>query len=113
MVPPDEHKSLVKNAYAVIIPSISEMSPNNAVDAIYYGKPFIMTSDTGAQERLGNVGIFIDTLNPEALKDAIKKLLDTEEYARACARVQKFDFVHSWEEIIKEFTVALKSLCVS
>lgn len=113
IVPPDEHKARIRDAYVVVIPSVSEMSPNTAVDAIRYGKPFIMTSDTGARKCLGSAGIFVDTLNAGALRQTMEKLLDAEEYARACARVQAFKFSHSWEEVVKEFITVLNKLCAS
>lgn len=110
---PSEHEERIRNAYAVVIPSVSEVSPNAAVDAIRFGKPFIMTSDTGVRERLVDVGIFVDSLNAEALRTAVGKLLNTEEYVRASARVQAFKFSHSWEEVAKEFLVLIHRLCVS
>ena len=112
-LPPDEHEARIRTAYAVIIPSVSEVSPNAAVDAIRFGKPFIMSSDTGVRERLGDVGIFVDTLDAEVLRTAMGKLLDTEEYVRASVRVQAFKFSHSWEEVAKEFLVIIRTLCAS
>jgi len=113
LVPPDEHRARIRDSYAIVIPSLSEMSPNTAIDALTYGKPFIMTSDTGARERLANAGIFINTLDAGALRQAMKTLLDPIEYERACARVQAFTFSHSWGEVVQEFLVALTHLCAS
>ena len=110
---PLEHEMRIRNAYAMVIPSVSEVSSNTAIDALRFGKPFIMSSDTGARERMGNVGIFIDTLNPGALRQALEKILDPKEYARALERIRTFTFLHSREEVIQEFSTALHTLCAS
>ena len=112
-LPPDEHEARIRTSYVVVIPSVSEVSPNMAIDAIRFGKPFIMSSDTGVRERLADAGIFVDTLDEEALRTAMGKLLDTEEYVRASVRVQAFKFSHSWEEVAKEFLIIIRILCAS
>jgi glycosyltransferase involved in cell wall biosynthesis len=110
---PSEHGVRIRDSYAVVIPSVSEVSPNTAIDAIRYGKPFIMPNDSGARERLADAGIFVDTLDMNALRHAMEVLLDTEEYERACMRVRGFAFTHSWEDVVKEFSHILNILCVS
>ncbi|MFZ2763791.1 MAG: hypothetical protein WAX80_02010, partial [Minisyncoccia bacterium] len=37
----------IKNCYAVILPSFSEVCPNFILEAASFGKPFIMTAETG------------------------------------------------------------------
>lgn len=113
ILPPREHEMRIRDAYAVVIPSVSEVNSNTAIDAIRYGKPFIMTSDTGARERLSDAGIFVDTLDASVLHQAMERLLDAGEYERASKRVQAFAFSHSWEEVVKEFLVLLNKLCAS
>jgi glycosyltransferase involved in cell wall biosynthesis len=113
ILPSDAHRARIRDSYAVIIPSVSEISPNSAVDAIRYGKPFIMPYDTGVRERLTGASIFVDTLNTEALKIAVQKLLDIEEYNNACTRVRAFNFVHSQKEILEEFILILNKICAS
>jgi len=112
-LPPGEHEARIRDAYAVIIPSVSEVSPNTAIDAIRYGKPFILSSDTGAGERLAEASIFIDTLRADELSKAIEHLLNPLAYARACKRVQTFTFTHSWEKVANEFLEIIMTLCAS
>ena len=110
---PSEHEARIRDAYAVIISSVSEISPNSAVDAIRHGKPFIMPYDSGARDRLAGAGIFVDTLDASALRRSMETLLDAGEYARARVRVHMFSFSHPWEEVAKEFLVLLKKICAS
>ncbi len=113
ILPPSMHEERIRYAYAVIVPSMSEISPNTAIDAIRYDKPFIMPYDNGARERLAEVGIFVDTFDANALRQKIEMLLDAAEYARACERVRTFSFSHPWEEVVKEFLAVLRKICVS
>ena len=112
-LPPQAHQARIRDAYAVVISSVSEVSPNTAIDALRYGKPFIAPLDTGARERLGDAGIFVDTLDAGALATAMERLLDPEEYARACARVATFSFSHSWDDVVTEFLTVITKLCAS
>ena len=113
ILPPSEHESRIRDAYAVVISSVSEISPNTAIDAIRHGKPFIMPYDSGVRDRLAGAGIFVDTLDASALRRSMETLLDAGEYARARTRVHTFSFSHPWEEVAKEFLVLLKKICAS
>ncbi|MHB8710411.1 MAG: glycosyltransferase [Minisyncoccota bacterium] len=112
-LPPSEHRARIRDSYLVVISSVSEISSNTAIDAIRYGKPFIMPYDNGARERLAGAGISIDTLDADALRRAMGTLLDAGEYARASERVRTFTFSHSPEEVVKEFIVILEKVCAS
>lgn len=98
----DEHLARNKNAYAVIVPSISEVSSNNVIDGVSCGKPFVMTDDTGTSERLQDCGIFVDTRSEEKLGEAIESLLDQTTYDRLAQNIRNFSFTHSWDEIVTE-----------
>jgi glycosyltransferase involved in cell wall biosynthesis len=98
----DEHLARLKDCYAVIIPSLSEVSSNTAVDAVSFGKPFIMTEDTGTRERFPECGLYVDTRSEEALAAAIEKLLDPDEYEYRRARILESASPHSWEAIARE-----------
>lgn len=112
-LPPSEHQARIRDSYAVVIPSVSEIGPNTSIDAIRYGKPFILPYDNGAHDRLAGAGIFVDTLDADVLRRTMESLLDPGEYARAAERVRAFTFSHSWEEVVKEFLVILKKVCAS
>lgn len=113
VLPPHEHEKRLRDAYAIVIPSVSEVSPNTAIDAIRYGKPFVLSTDTGVRERLADAGIWVDPLDEDALRAALERLLDPEEYMRACHRVRSFAYTHTWEEVAAEFESLLMKLCGS
>lgn len=97
-----EHLKRLESSYAVVVPSVSEVCSNTAIDALSRGKPFIMTDDTGTKERFGECGIFVDTRSEEALAQSIESLLDEKEYMRCLDRIQSFSFTHSWDDIAAE-----------
>ncbi len=101
------YQEALRNCYAVIVPSLSEVSPNVVFEAIRYGKPFIATRDTGIFEEFKDVGIFVDTRDPEAIAHAVTGLLDATTYQNACARLEAFTVTRTWKEVASAFRSAL------
>jgi glycosyltransferase involved in cell wall biosynthesis len=104
-LPPAEHRARIRDCYAVIISSISEVNSNTAIDAIAYGKPFILPVDSGGRAR--EAGILVDTRDPVALASAIRRLLDPSAYEALRARVRAFSYTHPWEAVAREFLEVL------
>lgn len=92
----------IKNCYAVILPSISEISPNFILEAISFKKPFISTKENGLINRIKNLGIFFDPLNANDLKEKILYLANDENYKKIENELSNFDFEHNYEEIADE-----------
>lgn len=93
----------MRNCYAVVLPSVSEVSPNFIIEGLSFGKPFILTRDTGFFEKLQGLGVFINPLDIEDIKNAVLYMSDDKNYAEFLNGIKKFNFVHGWEEIAKEF----------
>ncbi len=106
----EELLNRLASCYAVILPSISEMSPNFILDALRFGKPFIMTRETGLYELLKDIGLFVDPLSVPDISEKILMLADAKTYALYQSKTQHFSFRHSWEEIAKEFLALYKKL---
>ncbi len=100
----------IKNCYAVILPSLSEISPNFILDAISFNKPFILTKETGFYEKLKEIGLFVDPLDKEDIKNKILFLTDGKNYLEYKNRISNFKFGHSWKEIASEFLDIYKKL---
>jgi glycosyltransferase involved in cell wall biosynthesis len=99
----------IKKSYAVINVSLSEISPNLILEAIQYGKPFICTREVGIYERIKDVGVYVNPLDTREVQNAIVYLLDEDNYQKEVEKIQQFHFVHTWEDIGKEFEVIFKS----
>lgn len=103
-LPHEAHLKRLREAYAVVIPTFSEVCSNTAIEAVSYGKPFIMSRDTGTSERLGACGLFIDTRDEQALVDALEDILTPETYKRLSQSIAAFSHTHSWDDIAKEMS---------
>ena len=99
----EELENKIRDCYAVIYPSLTEISPNFILDAIGFNKPFITTRDCGFYEKMKDIGVFVDPLDMEDIKNKILFLADEKNYQEYKKRVENFNFTHSWEEIADEF----------
>jgi hypothetical protein len=100
----------LKSSYAVILTSISDISPNMILEAIRFNKPFITTRETGIYERLKDVGLFID---PEDTKDITEKILflaNAENYKVQKQKVESFNFEHTWAHICNELLAIVTNI---
>lgn len=93
----------IKSCYAVILPSLSDVSPNLILDALRADKPFILTKETGFYDKLKDVGVFINPLDPNDMANKILFLADSKNYAEFKNKVSDLKFTHSWREIVDEF----------
>ena len=100
----------IRGAYASILISISDISPNFILDTISANKPFIMTKETGLFDRLNGVGIFVDPYDKAEIKSKILSLLDKKNYQECVKKIKNFNFTHSWTEIAGEFLEVYKKI---
>ncbi len=106
----EELMEKIKNCYAVILPSISDISPNFILDAIRANKPFILTKETGFYEKLKDIGIFVDPLNEEDIKEKILFLTEDKNYKEYKNKIKTFNFTHSWRQIAVDFLTIYKQI---
>lgn len=107
------HKALlekIKTCYAVIVPSLSEVSSNLILDALRCDKPFILTRETGLYEKLKDIGVFIDPLNEGDIKEKILFLANEVNYNKYREKIENFNFLHSWRQIVQEFLAIYQRL---
>lgn len=100
----------IRTCYAVILPSISEVSPNFILEALMLNKPFIVTMDTGLHDKLKDVGSFVNPLNSEDIKEKILFLANDDNYKKAKDKISSFQFSHSYREIAEEFLDIYKKI---
>lgn len=104
---PQEHAARVANAYAIAVPSVSEINSNSIIEALSYNKPFISPIDSGFRDRLKGLGVFVDTLDQAALERAVTELLDEGIYRSYVERIRHFSYTHTWEQIADEILQAV------
>ncbi|MEK9184788.1 MAG: glycosyltransferase [Patescibacteria group bacterium] len=92
----------IQNSYAVILASLSDISPNTILDAIRCNKPFILTCECGLSDKLKDIAVFVDPENVDDITEKILWLSDSTNYEEYKNKIKAFNFTHSWEEIGKE-----------
>lgn len=100
----------IQSCYAVILPSLSDVSPNLILEAAQANKPFIMTRETGLFDRLKEVGVFINPLDQGDIEEKVLFLANEDNYREYKNKIKNFDFTHAWQEIANEFLVIDKNL---
>ncbi len=110
---PVDHEEFIKKiqeSYAVLVVSISEISPNSVIDAIQANKPFIVTKEVGIHDRIKDVAIFVDPKNKGEIKEKILWLCDQNNYEIQKNKLKSFNFVHPWEDIAGEYLNVYNSI---
>lgn len=100
----------IEASYAVIIASLGDISPNTILEAIQFGKPFILTRETGLFERLKDIAVWVDPEDVSDIADKIIWLADDANYKAQTAKVRAFSFTHSWEQIANEILEVYRNL---
>ncbi len=109
-MPYEKLLEVIKKSYAVILPSLTEISPNYILDALSCSKPFILTEETGFREKLSLFGLFVNPLDEADIKDKILFLADDKNYNEYRNKAMNFNYRHTWEEITEEFLNIYKNL---
>lgn len=102
-IPREELYTHMERARALIIPSLTELSPNMALEALGMGLPVLLTKDCGAYDLLDGAVTWIDPRDPQDIADKMCELMDPEVYEKAKARTKAFSFTHTYDEIAQEF----------
>ncbi len=102
-IPRNELYKKMSKARALIIPSLSELSSNMALEALGMGLPVLLTKDCGVRELLGNAVVWIDPLSAHDIAEKMCKLMDEEEYKKAKEKAKGFSYKHTYDDIADEF----------
>jgi glycosyltransferase involved in cell wall biosynthesis len=108
MIPHDTLIEKMRSCYAVAVPSISEVAPNNIIDAICCGKPFLLTKYSSYAEKYKEMGIIIDPLDEGDMARGIKEISDPLVYERLCANIANYTEVRTYDDVTRELLVILE-----
>lgn len=109
----ERYLEILRSAYAVAVPSLSEVSPNTALDAIRFGKPLILTKECGYSGRFGAAARLVDPLSDVSLKEAIEYVLDPDRYEEMKRAAETHPCERTFEAVAREIRGTLKALCAS
>lgn len=98
-------------AYAVILVSLGDVSPNMALEALRYSKPVILTRETGLRNRLEDAVMWVeDPKDEKEIESKILDMADEKTRERYRKKAEKFRFTHGWEDIADEFMAVIHGL---
>lgn len=109
----ESHKNVLerlRGCYAATSVALTDISPNFIIEAISFGKPFILTKETGLNELFPKGGSFINPLNEDELEKAIEAMLDERTYNGYVEELKENKLTHSWEELAKDFLIIWERL---
>ncbi|MDD4994898.1 MAG: glycosyltransferase family 4 protein [Patescibacteria group bacterium] len=103
----------IKLAYACILPSFSEISPNFGMECMKLGKPLIITRDNGMEEIFEGRSTLTNPMDREEIKKDIARLAEESDYERICPDIKEGELNRTWKDtatdtlnIIKRYVLA-------
>lgn len=113
ITPPMPHSELmekISSAYAFLLPSLSDVSPNVILDCLATATPFLLTRETGFYETLKDIGLFADPRDETGIASKIRELLDSGFYAAYRERLKQFCKVRSWDEVASDWLLLVRAV---
>lgn len=97
----EERNILFRAHDLLVIPSVTEISPNSALEARVGGLPVLLTEETGLSEQLRQ-GIIIRKLRtPEQIRGAIREVMGN--YGRFAEEAARSPIDRSWGKVSGEY----------
>jgi glycosyltransferase involved in cell wall biosynthesis len=109
-LPYSELEKKIKSSYALVLPSISDVSPNFILEGIRFQKPFMVTKYTGIKDDFSGCGVFVDPLDKSSIMDGIITLLNKDKYDQYKEAMRTQDFNNSWKQIASDYLIIINSL---
>ncbi|MDO8265053.1 MAG: glycosyltransferase family 4 protein [Candidatus Parcubacteria bacterium] len=100
----------IRKSYFCVLPSLSEITPNFALESIAMGKPILLTRETGYYEKFKDMLLFIDPKDVEDISRKIIYLCEEENYNKYRKLIEGMPLSFSWQDITKEHIVLFKEL---
>lgn len=85
--------------YAVLLPSISDVSPNLIYESVQRGKPFLVTKYTGLPKEFKQCGVYVDPIDSADIQRGVIELMNAERYAYFKSNIPKVWKENTWENI--------------
>lgn len=108
---PIPHEDLLKEiqkSYLCVLPSLTEISPNFALECIKLEKPILLTRETGIYEDFKDYLIFIDPKSEKDIEEKIIYLLDEKNYQNYIEKIKAIPTSYSWKDVIEKHITLFK-----
>ncbi len=104
--PPVSYQDLLKEiqkSYLCVLPSLTEISPNFALECLKLQKPILLTRETGYYEIFKENIIFIDPKDENDLSQKLLFLLDEKNYRDYLDKIRDIPVSCSWPEVVEKY----------
>lgn len=95
----------ISNSRAYICASISDISPNQVLEALSIGVPVIMTKNSGFFELFKdkNVCRFVEPNNVDDIRDAILEMCEDNIWNNYRINISNLDWPESWDTLLAKY----------
>ena len=98
--------AIIARSLFVVIPSLSEISPNLALESLAAGKAVLLTQENGLEPEIKNLAVLYNPLDVNDLKDKIACLLDKQKRAAIENKIKSGLLEkRSWRDVAAEHQV--------
>ena len=103
-IPREDLYKHMEKARALVIPSLTELSPNMALEALAMGLPVLLTKDCGAYDLLDGSVTWIDPLDSRDIAEKMCELMDPLKYKNEKEKASSFSgYTHTYDDIAQEY----------
>jgi glycosyltransferase involved in cell wall biosynthesis len=93
---------LLTEARLHIIPSLTDLNPHTAMEALASGVPILITQENGLPEEVKSQLITFDPKSEEDLADKLDFLENPENYRAYVQRLSTIKFDQNWDKVISQ-----------
>lgn len=105
----NDKKWYLSNCTAFVFPSIAEGFGLPVIEAMYYGKPVILSRRTSLPEIGGDCAYYFDNFNPEHMRNVLENSLDHYKKTKPRERIRERARFFSWDRAASEYLALYRS----
>ncbi|MBN1778959.1 MAG: glycosyltransferase family 4 protein [Candidatus Buchananbacteria bacterium] len=99
----EELLKILASSYLVVLPSLSELNPNLAMECLGLKKPMVLTSEVGFRPEIKKSFKLVDPTSQEQIKQAIEFFLVPDNYNLFVENLQSTEISkYSWDDLAKK-----------
>ncbi len=91
------------SADLVVLPSLSEVSPNLLTDALSTGTPILATRENGLRDVVRDEAVWFDPMSKEDFSAKLEELLAPEALSLLREKMKERPYRRTWSEVAREY----------